>query len=156
MLNSQIFVLIYMAFLKKKILFIYLRERERAHTTWGRGRGRDSQADSPLSTELEWGSIPGPWDQPWAEGRHLTDWTTQVAHLSNISFKKRFYLFIWQRERGKERAQAVVAEEAEGEADSLLSRGLTWGWIPGPWDHALSRRQTLNRCATQAPQVIKS
>uniref|UniRef100_A0A452S7K8 Microtubule associated protein 1 light chain 3 beta n=1 Tax=Ursus americanus TaxID=9643 RepID=A0A452S7K8_URSAM len=24
-----------------------------------------------------------------------------------------------------------------------------WGWIPERWDHALSRRQMLNRCATQ-------
>ena len=27
-----------------------------------------------------------------------------------------------------------------------------WGSIPEHQDHALSRRQTLNRCATQAPQ----
>ena len=26
-----------------------------------------------------------------------------------------------------------------------------WNWIPERWDHALSRRQTLKRCATQAP-----
>ena len=27
-----------------------------------------------------------------------------------------------------------------------------WGSFPQRRDHALSRRQTLNRCATQAPQ----
>ena len=26
-----------------------------------------------------------------------------------------------------------------------------WGSIPQRWDHALSRRQALNRCATQVP-----
>ena len=34
--------------------------------------------------------------------------------------------------------------QGEGEAGSLLSRALTQGWIPGPQDHDLSRRQPLN------------
>ena len=33
-------------------------------------------------------------------------------------------------------------------------RTLMWVSIPGPWDHALSRRQTLNHCATQAPHTL--
>ena len=33
-------------------------------------------------------------------------------------------------------------------------RSLMWGLIPEHRGHALSRRQTLNRCATQAPLYI--
>jgi len=35
-------------------------------------------------------------------------------------------------------------EEEEGEADCPLSRELTRGSIPGPWDHDLSQRQMPN------------
>ena len=38
----------------------------------------------------------------------------------------------------------------EKEAGSQC-RSLMWGSIPERWDHTLSRRQTLNGCATQAP-----
>jgi len=35
------------------------------------------------------------------------------------------------------------------------ARSLTWGLIPGSWDHNLSRRQTLNNWASQVPQGSK-
>ena len=40
-----------------------------------------------------------------------------------------------------------VGEEEAGSQQ----RSLTWGSIPECWAHALSRRQTLNDCTTQAP-----
>ena len=44
---------------------------------------------------------------------------------------------------------------AEGEEEAAFPAGsLMWGSIPGPWDQALSQRQTLNDCATQAPLFI--
>lgn len=49
-------------------------------------------------------------------------------------------------ERKREKARA--GGRAEGETDSSLSwvgsGSLTWGLIPGPGDHDLSRTQTLN------------
>jgi len=46
---------------------------------------------------------------------------------------------------GRQRQREWQAE-AEGEAGSPQSRGsLMWDSIPGPWDHDLSRRQTLSR-----------
>ena len=39
----------------------------------------------------------------------------------------------------------MSGEGAEGEADSPLSREINWGSIPGPQDHDLGPRQTLNR-----------
>ena len=36
----------------------------------------------------------------------------------------------------------------------LDPRMLGWGSIPECWAHALSRRQALNRCATQAPHFF--
>ena len=46
-----------------KHLFIYLRERVRAHDGEGqRLRERETEADSLLSTESEGGSISAPWD----------------------------------------------------------------------------------------------
>jgi len=43
----------------KKILFIYLRERE--YKPGGEAEG-EGEADSPLSREPNEGLIPGPWD----------------------------------------------------------------------------------------------
>ena len=43
-----------------------------------------------------------------------------------------FFKILRERERTEGRA------EAEGEADSLLSREPNWGSIPGPWDYDLS------------------
>ena len=62
-----------------------------------------------------------------------------------LIFKK--ILFIWQK------------EQAEGEADSPLSRepdaGID-GLIPGPWDHDLSWRQMLNRLSHPGALIFKS
>jgi len=57
----------------------------------------------------------------------------------NIFFL-RFYLF--DRDTVREGTQAGGAGEAE--AGFPLSREPMRGSIPGPWDHDLSRRQTLN------------
>ena len=63
------------------------------------------------------------------------------------SFKEQFgvflrFLFFYLRQR--EKAQAGREAEGEGEADSVLSREPNAGSIPGPQDHDLSQRQTLN------------
>jgi len=40
----------------------------------------------------------------------------------------------------------LEGERSEGEEEAPRRAGsLTWGWIPGPWDHAPSQRQTPNR-----------
>ena len=48
----------------------------------------------------------------------------------------------------REGTQSGGMEEKEA---GYQQRSLMWGSIPEHRDHALSRRQTLNRCATQAP-----
>ena len=58
--------------------------------------------------------------------------------IKNIFFKD-FYFFIWERVRAREMT------EGEGEADSLPSKEPDSGSIPGPRDHDLSQRQTLNQ-----------
>ena len=61
---------------------------------------------------------------------------------------KDFIFYLTQRQPVREGAHAegVGEEEPGSQWGSLM-----WGSIPGLWDHALSRRQALNRCATQAP-----
>ena len=61
-----------------------------------------------------------------------------MAQLSvPLFFFLRFYLFIHERQR-------VAETQAEGEAGSMQGARM-WDPIPGPQDHALSQRQTLNR-----------
>ena len=60
---------------------------------------------------------------------------------------QRFYLFI--HERHTERGRDI------GSGRSRLPEGSPrWDSIPGPWDHNLSQRQTLNHWATQAPHCV--
>ena len=62
-------------------------------------------------------------------------------------FFLRFYLFIHEKHR--ERGRDI------GKGRSRLPAGnLMWDLIPGPWDHDLSQRQTLNHWATQAPFIL--
>ena len=49
----------------------------------GRAEG-EREADSPLSKEPNAARFQNPEIITWAEGRHLTDWTTQVPQLSLI------------------------------------------------------------------------
>ena len=58
-------------FKKKKNIYSFDREREQAGEVAGRGRGRRIL---PKSREPD----AGPGFMTWAEGSHLTDWTTQV------------------------------------------------------------------------------
>ena len=57
-------------------------------------------------------------------------------------FFKKVFIYLLDREREREQAQAGGA--TEGETDSLLSGSQTWGSIPGCWDHDLSQRWVLN------------
>jgi len=44
--------------------------------------------------------------------------------------------------------ECISGEEREKQAPSeqeAQAGSLTWGWIPGPWDHAPSQRQMPNR-----------
>ena len=59
-----------------------------------------------------------------------------------ISFL-RFYLFIWERESMSWR-QRMEAEAEREKQTRHWAGGLTRDLIPGPWDHNLSWRQTLN------------
>ena len=61
-------------------------------------------------------------------------------------FKDFIYLSVRDRKRGRD----------TGSGKSRLPPGTpTWDWIPGPQDHALSQRQTLNHWATRAsPKFI--
>ena len=104
--------------------FIYERERDRQ---------REKQA--PFR-EPEVGL------NPWSPGSHpgpkvaLNRWATQAAP------QKRFLKFIYltERERELEHKQEELQAGGEGEAGSRWAGGLTWGSIPGPQDHDLSRR----------------
>ena len=64
-----------------------------------------------------------------------------------LLFFLRFYLFIHERQREKE-----AETQAEGEASSPQEPDM--GLNPGPQDHSLTQRQTLNHRATQASQIF--
>ena len=57
--------------------------------------------------------------------------------VSHIFFKDFIYLF--DKEGERDYKQAEREKQASHPAGSPM-----WGSIPGPWDHDLSRRQTLN------------
>ena len=68
--------------------------------------------------------------------------------------KKVLFTYLREREREQESKHKVVVGwgvEAKGEADSPLSRE-SGSWIPGPQDHDLSRRQTLNQLSPPGAQ----
>ena len=57
--------------------FIYLFEKARAQVG---ARERGGEADSPISREPNTGlGSQDPGIMTWAEGRHLTNWATQVS-----------------------------------------------------------------------------
>ena len=120
-------------------------ERKRGRDT-DRGRSR-LHAGSPM-----WDSIPGPQDQVpgWRQRQ-----TTEPPGLpGKILFKKK-NIFLFQRERKKERAWWV----AEGEklpADSPLSTEPDGAPSHDPEDHNLSQNgvQRLTNWVTQAPLEI--
>ena len=64
-------------------------------------------------------------------------------------FFKILFIYLTERQAAREGTQEVgVGEEEAGSQ----WRSLMWGSIPECQDHALSLRQMLNDCATQAPQ----
>ena len=81
----------------------------------------------------------------------IHEWMYEVLFLHKIFFAlillffyllKDFYLFIWQREitsRQRGRQRETEEEQAPCWAESPMR-----DFIPGPWDHDLSRRQRLN------------
>ena len=72
-----------------------------------------------------------------------------VSHIENgikmQCFFLRFYLFI--HERHTERGRDIGRGRSRLPVGSLMQ-----GSIPGPWDHDLSQRQTLNQWTTQISQ----
>ena len=66
-------------------------------------------------------------------------------------FLKDFLFYLFDRDSQREREHKQGEWERKKQAPSG-GRSLMWGSISQRRDHALSRRQTLNRCATQAPQ----
>ena len=72
---------------------------------------------------------------------HVSQSPTRALFLIKTFFKKRFYLFIHERHRERGRDT--------GRGRSRLHAGSpTWDSIPGPQDHTLGWRQTLNPWAT--------
>ena len=69
--------------------------------------------------------------------------------LQNILF-----IYLTERERERERTSRGNSRQREREKQaSCWARNPMWGWIPGPRDHDLSQRQTLNRLSQPgAPQ----
>uniref|UniRef100_A0A452UMP2 Alkylglycerone-phosphate synthase n=1 Tax=Ursus maritimus TaxID=29073 RepID=A0A452UMP2_URSMA len=62
-----------------------------------------------------------------------------------------FFIFFFYRETASERGN--TSRESGRGRSRLLVRSLMQGSIPERQDHTLSRRQTLNRCATQANEM---
>ena len=61
----------------------------------------------------------------------------------------RFYVFDRERKR-----TSRGRGKGTGRSRLPLSREPHVMWMPGPWDHELSRSQTLNRLSHQAPPVF--
>ena len=68
-------------------------------------------------------------------------------------FFKIFYLFINERHTEREREAQTQAKGEEAGSMQGARRG-TRDSIPGLQDHALGRRQALNRCTTQGSLVF--
>ena len=73
-------------------------------------------------------------------GRCGEEMECQLNAIIPISYFKDFCLFTTDRERQRHRQREKQVPHGEP----------MWDSIPGPRDHNLSRRQTLNRWATQA------
>ena len=119
-------------------------------------------------TSVPPGADPHIWDHAWVHWIKTTTYKHKFNSLvvlkNDIKFSfprprwgvndfldflfLRFYLFIPERhrERGKDIGRG---------RSRLLEGNLMQVLIPGPRDHALSWRQTLNRWATQASQLPK-
>ena len=71
---------------------------------------------------------------------HQTYIILVIMYSANILFNnfKRFYLF--ERKR-----KSMSGRRGRGGSRLWKAGVLTWGSIPGPWGHDLSRRQTLTR-----------
>ena len=64
-------------------------------------------------------------------------------------FLKILFIYLTEIETASDRGN--TSRGSGRRRSSLPAKSPMQAWIAGPWDHALSRRQTLNRCATQAP-----
>ena len=79
--------------------------------------------------------------------RHSKKWSCWMkGNLSFSFFKKRFYLFIWEKEREHKQGQRKREKQSPRWAGSL-----TWALIPGPWGHVLSWMLTLNPLSHPGP-----
>ena len=80
------------------------------------------------------------------------------ASLLCCFFFLRFYLFESEQERGwvrvSERMRERRAQRGRGGAvqTPCWAGSLIWDSIPGPWDHGLSQRQTLNQLSHPSAQ----
>jgi len=65
------------------------------------------------------------------------------SHLNPLPFLFKDFTYLFDREL--ESTSRGSGRQREREKQDLRRAGSpTWGSIPGPWDHDLSRRQTLN------------
>ena len=124
-------------------LFIWEREgeRERERHTEGEEKQTPHWAGSLMLAQSQ-----DPEIMTWAKGRYLTDWATEVS-LSLFFLK--IYLLIWESERESEHKWGEGQRERNRILKQILQTSmrkepLTWGSIPGSWDHDLSQRQILN------------
>ena len=82
-------------------------------------------------------------------------WVNLAPHQNILLFLKRFYLFIWHRERQRERGEWVCTGRQREKQAPCWSRSPMQGSIPGPQDHDLSRRHMFNWMgATQVPPKL--
>ena len=72
--------------------------------------------------------------------------------LRDVGFFFKDFIYLCGRETTSERGNPSrgVGEEKAGSQRRSLMRDS----FPEHWDHALSRRQALNDCATQTPRVV--
>ena len=90
----------------------------------------------------------------WAN-LYYEHWKIMVFHLHSLQpadtwlFLKKYFIYFFIHERYTERGRDM------GRGRSRLPTGSPiWDSVPGPWDHALSQRQRLNRWAAQVSQKI--
>ena len=135
--------------------YLFIWQTMYTHTSRGRGRSR---LPMEQGGSLTWSSIPGPWDHDLSRRQTLNQLNHPGAPQSKCLFERKdsilfyscyiiiylFILFIHEREREVHMSWGEGQRERDKQTPHWAG-SLKQDSVPGPGDHDLSQRQTLNQ-----------